>query len=188
MRYLAIMCLLFFVISIASAEPQVSRNMQDSAEVGEILTVVLTINPDSESRIDIAEFIPLDWEIVDWVVSPKLNVNYESNTQEFLGAKRNMNHWGFESVSDEIIIEYTIIAKEVGQHDFVMLWVYPNGFDSSSETMVVSEKQENAVPSGITGYFVQPVESPELLQKNIEFSQAKAVLNNVKNIIFGIPF
>ncbi len=202
MKKLLLLVLIIFIIPLALADPSISIDMPREVEKGTSFKVILTIDTDSEDKFDIAVFIPEDWEIVDWDITPKLGVDFETSAQEFLGEEHNMNHWKFNSVSDEIVIEYTVDAKNIGKYEFITLWMCPSGFDYiSNKIEVVAPKVEehsSSSTSSITGFVVKEIESkePTLTQENnakspievLNIETAKNALSKIKNIVFNIPY
>ena len=196
MKKIAVILLIcVLAIPIAFAELSVSKDIPNEVEKGEYFKVILNINTDSARRFDAAEFIPLGWEISEWEVKPKLNVDFDSQTQEFFGSKHNMNHWKFYSVAEEITIEYTVYAEELGEYDFITLWVHPKGFNSLSEKVNVVEAKPAENGGVITGLAItenledqtqENIPEPDLNIVNIE--KTRDSISHIKNLMFSVQY
>ena len=197
MKKAILLICVFFLTSIALAEPSVSMDMPKETHIGAV-NVVLNIHPDTASKIDIAEFVPKDWDITSWKVFPSVDTEFESSIHSFKGRQYNMNHWKFDNLKSDVSLTYEIYAKDKGNYNFVTLWLYPKGFKSfETELSVVnSHLHTSSNGNGVTGFAINPVDvalnktiKTEEPKKNEEGVGAYFIpLEKIKDLVFNIPY
>ena len=193
MKRIAILLILVCFLPIAFADPSVSKQIPNEVQENIDFTVTLVIDTDSVDKFDIAEFIPEDWEITDWDIKPELNIDFDSITMNFMKETRNMNHWKFNSVADEITIEYTVQAEGLGTYEFITLWLHPNGFDSfSDDVKVVKEVKEDSNTGVITGFAINPEpeieEALEIVIDEYLPVEPQGIFSSLKTLAFNVPY
>lgn len=151
MRFLLAAILVLMAIPFAMADVSVNHFVEESHS-GEPIYVHAVVRADANtSMFDIGEFIPETWTIEDWSVQnyDKAEVLFSSEQGEFLGNEYNINHWTFDKLTHDIILDFKISPKSAGNYELVSLWFYPDGFDMDRTEFTVTEKS-----SPLTGYAV----------------------------------
>lgn len=184
-----ILCI--FIFSIASAEPNVSREMPNQVEENELFQIVLKIETNSVEKIDIAEMVPMELEIISWEINPEVEVSFENRKIEFLNKDYNSNHWGFESIPKEFEIIYIVSANKIGNYEFQTLYLYPYEFDSFSSKLEVVEAAEESkivnTASPLTGMIIGTEVVIEETEEAIS-NDLNNRLSNLKNSIDSIIY
>lgn len=189
MKRMIFILILAISIQIVFASSYVSSNIPENVKENDYFNMTINIKTTSE-KIDIVEFLPIDWQITDWSISPKLNVEFTSQAQIFLGKEREMNHWKFNSARDEITVKMKILAKEKGNYEFITLWMTPDGFDKISDKLNVIEKTKSSSPTAITGFAVKDLPDKEINQ-TVKTNNIERIINNlseIKNLALNIPY
>lgn len=157
MKNILLILICLFVLPAVLSDVSVQHEVPKTAE-NELIVVSVLIDPDSDlEAFDIAEFIPVNWEIENWEIDGyDGDIAFESYNQEYRGEEYKMNHWQLnDDVSNDIGLEFTISGKSEGNYDFVSVWTYPIAFGSESYDVTVVGN--NADGAGITGFAVNPV-------------------------------
>lgn len=153
--------------------------MASKIEENTILEVKITINPNSAEKFDLAEIIPNGWEIEMWDINSDLDVSYENN--DFKG--RVVNHWSFDSISEEIELIYKLKIREIGNFNFETVIIYPYGFHREINELKVNEEKNDLKSSPLTGLFVgnhmEVLEEELNINSNI-FSNLKESISSIK--------
>jgi hypothetical protein len=129
------------VISISAAEIDVSRTASESIQVNEPYTATLKTGTVTYSQFDIAELLPVGWELVDWSVSGNASaVNFEHSTTSYIGSVREVYKWSFsEAAANGIELGYTAIPRRAGSFNITTMLTYssPAGFSSAENKIFV---------------------------------------------------
>ncbi len=135
--------LFFLVIPISYGDVTVVRNMPEKIEVGEMIYVTINIEFMEEiTDFDIVEMVPHGWEMVSWNIEnfEEDFVEFEKeDSLEFYYENRTSFHWSFKGDISEkrVIINYELLAKEIGEKEFVSVWAHPRGFDRQKNILEV---------------------------------------------------
>ena len=190
MKKIILISFVALMFSIALAEPSVLVKAPKEVEIGNF-SVIININPDSADKFDIAEFVPKNWQISSWKINPSVDVNFDSYLQDFKGESYNMNHWKLNSVADKMTLKYEIYARNVGEYNFVTLWVYPGGFNLLTNKIIVVEPTHSSSKNdGVTGYVINPINAiPDKKAQQVLGNNTVAVsFVKVKDLLFSIPY
>ena len=133
----------FFIMPIAFGEIVINREMPTAVEVKNTVNVSIDFrSTELIDAFDIVEFVPLGWEVSNWQV-----YNYDTAavvlekeaSYQYQGKERTAFHWSFRDGlgSRQVLLVYEITATSSGSQEFISVWTYPGGFDTSTRVMSV---------------------------------------------------
>lgn len=142
-KYWIIIFALLLVIPAVQGKVIFNKKMPSAVEVSNTFNISMDFkSTENINAFDIVEFIPLGWEISSWKV-----YNYNNNSvvlesessYKYQGKERTAYHWSFKNglSNSQVVLVYTIMAKDAGSKEFITVWTYPNGFETSTATMSV---------------------------------------------------
>ena len=142
-RWTLAFLVVLLAVSLAHGQAVTEREMPSSVEMGHTINISIAISATEKlSVFDVVEFIPLGWEVTDWHV---VNYNKNSVVLEYLPSYTYQNkartayHWSFRDGlgTSQVLLVYTITAKETGSNEFITVYTYPKGFETSTSIMSV---------------------------------------------------
>lgn len=133
------------VLSIANAQIGIVKDIPEEFKVREASTVQITIKPVSYESFDIAELLPVGWEISSWEASGNFSmVILEHTKTSYLDSVREVYTWSSTGpTNQDIVITYTFTPRSVGTYNITTVTTYspPPGFDTEDmQVSVVSPK------------------------------------------------
>ncbi len=142
-RLLLITLILIVALPIAFGDVMFKREMPSAVEVTNTVNVSIEFKSTKQiNAFDVIEFVPLGWEIEEWKV-----YNYDEDavvleslpSYQYQGKTRTAYHWSFRDGlgPSQVLLVYTLKAKEPGSQEFISVWTYPGGFDTSTSIMSV---------------------------------------------------
>ena len=178
MRVILFALIFVLVVSAVYAEPSINKEMPLETEEGTTIEIRIIITPNSVDRFDIAEMIPLGWEIDTWNVNPDVDVSLNSREHR----DKLINHWNFNSVFEDVELTYNLKAEEVGEFDFKTIFIYPIGMHEELNELTVYEKSENEISSPLTGRFIGTNQEKESEENNLIFNIFSRLRESISSI------
>jgi len=131
------------MIPIALGDVNVNRKMPSSTQLGNTFNVSLEFKSSKHiDAFDVVEFLPYGWEITNWTV-----YGYNKNSvvlenipnYQYQGKIRTAYHWSFREGLDtsQVLLVYTLKAKDTGSQEFITVWTYPGGFKTNTTIISV---------------------------------------------------
>ncbi len=136
----------FAVTGVFADDISVSKSMPSRVDPEGTLTTTYTITPTGTvTGFDMAELMPVDWEISSWDISGYSKDDIETSiqdSQEFMGSTYDGYHWEFtDDLTSAVTLTYTInVPVSSGNYDFVSIYTYPGGFEKDENTLSVAEE------------------------------------------------
>jgi hypothetical protein len=135
------------VISISAADIGISRTASEPVQVNEPYTATLKTGAVTYSQFDIAELLPVGWELVDWSASGNASaVKFEHSTTSYIGSVREVYKWSFsEAAANGVEVKYTAIPRRAGSFNITTMTTYssPAGFSSAENKIFVGGTTPN---------------------------------------------
>lgn len=142
-RFVVVILALVFILPIALGDVALNRQMPNAVQVENTINISLDFRSTKNiDAFDVVEFVPLGWEVSAWSVSnyDKDSVALESiPSYTYQGKARTAYHWNFRGglSNEQVLLVYTLKAKETGSNEFITVWTYPGGFNTNTTIMSV---------------------------------------------------
>jgi hypothetical protein len=146
-KFIFLIAVSLLVIGVSFAQIDISRTSSSPVQVNEPYTATLKTGAVTYSQFDIAELLPVGWELTDWGVSGNASaVKFEHSTTSYIGSVREVYKWSFsEAAPNGAEVRYTAIPRRAGSFNITTMTTYtsPAGFSSSENKIFVGGTTPN---------------------------------------------